>query len=198
MNQRSLFVPSAAPGEAIQGSAQSRKLTPCLTAAGEAAAGSSPSIRDEEGYPPFSRFRLELVREPKVSYDPGPVDLSRPGRVVRFLWEAVLEREAREILGALHLDSRHRLIGYQVAYRGTLERVAAEPRRILAAALLANAAGVVAFHNHPSGDSAPSREDLQFTRRLDRASKALGVHLIDHLVIGGPDAWCSLRERGGW
>ncbi|HEY6146456.1 MAG TPA: JAB domain-containing protein, partial [Thermoanaerobaculia bacterium] len=58
-----------------------------------------------------------------------------------------------------------------------------------------NAAGVILYHNHPSGDPAPSREDCEFTRRLAAAAESVGVRLLDHVVVGR--AGCvSFREAG--
>jgi DNA repair protein RadC len=73
----------------------------------------------------------------------------------------------------------------------------AEPRAILKQGLLRDAAGVVIFHTHPSGDPAPSAEDLAFTRRLSEAGEAVGIRLVDHLILGAGDRWVSLRQRGG-
>ena len=101
-------------------------------------------------------------------------------------------------MGALFLDSRNRLLGESEIYRGTLNRAAVEPRALLKEALLRDAAGLVLFHTHPSGDPAPSAEDLAFTRRLARSGELLGVRLVDHLIVGSPSAYVSLRERGGW
>ncbi len=72
-----------------------------------------------------------------------------------------------------------------------------EPRQILREGLLRGAAAVVLFHTHPSGDPAPSREDLLFTRRMPHAGQVLGIHLVDHLVVGLTGRWVSLRELGG-
>jgi DNA repair protein RadC len=104
----------------------------------------------------------------------------------------------QEVLGALYLDVRNRLLAERELYRGTLSRAAVEPRRVLQEGLLIGAAGCVVFHNHPSGDPTPSAEDLAFTRRLAEAGEIVGVRLVDHLVLGGPGRWISLRERGGW
>jgi DNA repair protein RadC len=101
-------------------------------------------------------------------------------------------------MGALYCDARHRLIGERELFRGTLHRAAVEPREVLRAALEIGAAALVLFHVHPSGDPAPSREGLLFTRRMARAGEVIGVHLVDHLVVGTGGAWVSLRERGGW
>ena len=64
--------------------------------------------------------------------------------------------------------------------------------------LLRDAAGFVLFHTHPSGDPSPSAEDLAFTRRIAQSGELVGMRLVDHLIVGSPDAWISLRQRGGW
>jgi DNA repair protein RadC len=102
----------------------------------------------------------------------------------------------QERTGALYLNARNRLIRDDPEiYRGTLDRAVVEPREILKRALLANAAGIVLYHNHPSGDPTPSREDREFTRRLASAAEALGVRLLDHVVVGSGGA-VSFREAG--
>jgi len=102
----------------------------------------------------------------------------------------------QERTGALYLNARNRLIRDDPEiYRGTLDRAVVEPREILKRALLANAAGIVLYHNHPSGDPTPSREDREFTSRLASAAEALGVRLLDHVVVGSLGA-VSFREAG--
>ena len=76
-----------------------------------------------------------------------------------------------------------------------IHRHPVEPREILRRALLGKAAGVILYHNHPSGDPTPSREDREFTRRLAAASEAVGVRLIDHIVVGR-EGCVSFREAG--
>lgn len=98
-------------------------------------------------------------------------------------------------MGSLVLDTRNRLIGEREVFRGTLNRAAVEPRAILKHALLQNAAGVVLFHNHPSGDPSPSVEDLAFTKRTAEAGEVLGIQLVDHLILGSGERWVSLREQ---
>lgn len=63
--------------------------------------------------------------------------------------------------------------------------------------LVRRASGVVLLQSHPSGDPSPSLEDLSFTRRIAEACNAVGVELLDHLILGGTRRWVSLRERGG-
>ena len=104
-------------------------------------------------------------------------------------------RHGQERTGALLLDAKHRLIKDLECYRGTLDRALVEPREICKNALLEDAAAVILYHNHPSGDASPSAEDEEFTRRLRRAADSLGIRLLDHVIVGR--AGCvSLKERG--
>jgi DNA repair protein RadC len=121
--------------------------------------------------------------------------LGHPAAVASYLTlrYAALDQE---VMGALYLDVRNRLLGERELFRGALNRAVAEPRRILREGLLAGAAGCIVFHTHPSGDPSPSAEDLAFTRRLAEAGEAVGIRLVDHLVLGGQGRWVSLRERG--
>jgi DNA repair protein RadC len=155
----------------------------------------------EPGRPGFepetiARYRVALVREESTPYE-TPEHCGDPEAAARFL-HRILSSWDREVMGALFLDTRNRAIGHQLAYIGTLTRAAVEPRGILTAALLANAAGVLLFHNHPSGDPSPSAEDLAFTRRMADAGEIVGVRVLDHLIIGEPPAFVSLKRRGGW
>ncbi len=142
-----------------------------------------------------SRYRVALVREETI---PGtPPCLKHPALAARFFWRQ-LEDATREELLAVFLDQRHRLIGWQQAFTGTLTRVAVEPRPILQAALLSNAHGFLLGHNHPSGDPLPSQEDLALTRWMDEAGKAIGVELLDHIIVGTRGCWTSIKRSGGW
>ncbi|MCP3963620.1 MAG: DNA repair protein RadC [bacterium] len=123
--------------------------------------------------------------------------LDSPDVVARYLMLRYGNTD-QEVMGALYLDVRNRLIGEGDVYRGTLSRAAVEPRVILKQGLLSSANGFILFHTHPSGDPTPSAEDLAFTRRLAEAGDLLGVRLIDHLVLGGAGRWVSLGRRGAW
>lgn len=141
---------------------------------------------------------VELARRLARAEVPDRAPLGRPAQVASYLALRYGRRD-QEVMGALFLDTRNRLLGERELYRGTLDRAAVEPREILKEGLLRGAAGVVLFHTHPSGDPSPSVEDLLFTRRMAEAGEVVGVRLVDHLVVGrGGAAWVSLRERGAW
>jgi DNA repair protein RadC len=121
--------------------------------------------------------------------------LTRPAEVARYLHLRFWARD-QEVVGALFLDSRNRLLGDRELFRGTLDRAVADPREILKEALLRGAAAVILFHTHPSGDPSPSEPDILFTRRLKEAAEVVGLRLADHMILGDAGRWVSLRQRG--
>ncbi|REK00212.1 MAG: DNA repair protein RadC [Acidobacteria bacterium] len=136
---------------------------------------------------------VRMVREEL----PQRTALHRPERAARYLAMRYGSVD-QEVMGALYLDVRSRLIEDREVYRGTLNRASVEPRGLLKPALLLGASSLLLFHTHPSGDPTPSAEDLAFTRRMVEAASVVGVQLVDHLVLGGPDRWVSLRSEGAW
>lgn len=100
-----------------------------------------------------------------------------------------------ERFGVVLVDTRHQLIRARILTVGGLDAVAAEPREVFRDALAVGAAGVIVFHNHPSGDPRPSREDVSLTHRLAAAGKILGIDLLDHVVIGDV-RYFSMKEFG--
>ncbi len=123
-------------------------------------------------------------------------DLLNDPRLVKDYLRATQSDESQERTGALYLNARNRLLKNDPdIYRGTLDRAVVEPREILRRALVGKAAAVILYHNHPSGDPTPSREDREFTRRLASAAEAVGVRLLDHIVVGR-EGCVSFREAG--
>ncbi len=140
---------------------------------------------------------LEIAKRlAKARLRPGEF-LSDPAAIAEYLALRYLQ-EDQEVMGALYLDGRNRLVGEREIFRGTLGRAAVEPRALLKEALLATASGLVLWHTHPSGDPSPSVEDLAFTRRVAAAGGLLGIRLIDHIILGDGDRWVSLQRRGAW
>ena len=89
----------------------------------------------------------------------------------------------REILLSVLLNGMNRVIGVENVAIGCLNSCAWIPRDILKSAILANAAGIVLCHNHPSGTLTPSHEDLKMTDKLVKAGEIVGIKILDHLII---------------
>jgi DNA repair protein RadC len=100
-----------------------------------------------------------------------------------------------EQFGIVLLDAKHRLLKTVVLTVGTLDRSVVHPREIFREAAAARAAGIVLFHNHPSGDPTPSTDDLLLTRRMVDAGRLMGIDVLDHVILADT-RYCSLRETG--
>lgn len=123
--------------------------------------------------------------------------LDRPAAVAEYL-RLRYSCGDQEVLGALYLDVRHRLIAEELVFRGTLSRLSVEPRPIIKRCLLEGAAAILIFHTHPSGDPAPSPEDIDFTERMADIAKLMGVQFLDHMILGVHGSFVSLRQRMPW
>jgi DNA repair protein RadC len=100
-----------------------------------------------------------------------------------------------EVFGAVFLDTQHRIIATEHLFTGTIDGCDVHARVVAQRALHHNAAAVVLFHNHPSGNPEPSAADRGITRRLKEALGLLDIRVLDHLVLGG-NAYTSLAARG--
>ncbi len=101
----------------------------------------------------------------------------------------------KEVFLALLLDAKNRLIKEVQVSEGSLSASIVHPREVFAPVLRESAAAVLFVHNHPSGDPAPSREDIEITERLKQVGDLMGVRVLDHIIIGN-GAYVSLADRG--
>lgn len=147
---------------------------------------------------------LPILRELTLRYAPMQDVAGTPlfigqrltdARAAAALLSAILRDEPTEVFGILCLSVKNSVIAYHEVSRGTLDATLVHPREVFKAALLANAAGLVLAHNHPSGDPAPSSDDVALTNRLVAAGKLLGVTVLDHVIIG-TGAHYSFQEAG--
>jgi DNA repair protein RadC len=163
------------------------------------AGATAPELSSERGIGPTRASAivaaLEIARRLPAETLSCRDLMNEPRLVKEFLRQAQAD-DSQERTGALFLNARNRLLKNDTEiYRGTLDRAVVEPREILRRALIGKAAGVILYHNHPSGDPTPSREDREFTRRLVAACESVGVRLLDHIVVGR-EGCVSFREAG--
>jgi len=131
--------------------------------------------------------------------DESPV-LDNPATVVSFMREENRLGNV-EAFQVLLLNVRKKLIRMEIISKGLLDTILVHPREVFRAAIVANAAGIVLVHNHPSGDPTPSEADIKVTRDLIRAGQLLKIEVVDHVIIGRATAerakdYSSLRELG--
>jgi DNA repair protein RadC len=101
----------------------------------------------------------------------------------------------KEIFRCALLDAKNKIIRDEEVSVGTLTASLVHPRDAFKTAIRESAAAVIFIHNHPSGDSKPSREDILLTRRLEQAGDVLGINVLDHIIIG-TDEHYSFRDSG--
>ena len=107
-----------------------------------------------------------------------------------------LRSALQEEFHALLLNSRHRVIREVLVTRGILDSALIHPREVFRPAVGEGAAGVILVHNHPSGDPTPSAEDRAVTRQMAEAGRAVGIPVLDHVVIGA-GSYASLGDEIG-
>ncbi len=122
------------------------------------------------------------------------IDFRDPDSVAGYLKEDMRHLEY-ETVHILYLDNHKRLIRDFVVSKGTCSQTALSPREIFAEGIRICAVCMIMVHNHPSGDPAPSDEDIHFTRDLELAGRMVGIHLIDHIIIGD-NRYYSFRKQG--
>jgi DNA repair protein RadC len=100
----------------------------------------------------------------------------------------------QEHVGVALLDSHDVILKQQTIFVGTINNALVSPREIVRFAVLSNAAGVVVYHNHPSGNPSPSAHDSQFTRKLRDALELMDIELVDHMIVG-TSKYYSMKEE---
>ncbi|SHK45062.1 RadC family protein [Thermocrinis minervae] len=130
----------------------------------------------------------ELLKRSKDPYN--GVKIRSPEDVYRFVKDKVDDR--REHLIAIHLTPTHRVIGYDLVAIGRMNTLHAEPKDILYGAIKRGAYAIILVHNHPKGEARPSREDIEFTKRVKKACDIMGFVLLDHIIVT-EEGYCSIR-----
>ncbi|MBI5232854.1 MAG: DNA repair protein RadC [Deltaproteobacteria bacterium] len=114
--------------------------------------------------------------------------------VIDFL-SLKLSGEKVERFMAIYLSSKNEVMGIEVLHEGTLNQTAVYPRKALEGAFRHNARSIIFVHNHPSGDSMPSKADLKLTKELETAATAVDILVHDHIIIG-KNSYHSIRDNG--
>ena len=117
-----------------------------------------------------------------------------PLDIVNYYVEDMRHRE-QELVYVMLLNTKGVLIRDIMISQGTVNVSVVSPREIFIEAVKHHAVSLVMIHNHPSGDPAPSREDIKLTKRVKEAGELLGIRLLDHIIIGD-NCYISLKERG--
>ena len=122
-------------------------------------------------------------------------DFIRSSKEVLEYLQHNLRDKNREVFMVIYLNGRNQIIKMEEVFEGTLSKSAVYPREVVKRALDNEAAALVFFHNHPSGNPNPSKEDLTITNKLKEASQSIDVVVHDHLIIAGNEVY-SFTDHG--
>jgi DNA repair protein RadC len=137
-------------------------------------------------------YKVALVRESSQVCKANHIN--NPDQAYQIL-KQYLDGADREHFVIAMLDVKKKVIGIHTVSVGLLSNAPVHPREVFKSAILANAASIILAHNHPSGDSNPSRDDLALTQRLCDVGGIVGIPVVDHIILGD-DNFKSLKEMG--
>ena len=100
----------------------------------------------------------------------------------------------REHLIVIVLDVKNKINSISVASVGTLNSSIVHPREVFKTAILANGVSIILAHNHPSGDTSPSKDDINITTRIKECGVLMGIELLDHVILGD-EKFISLKNE---
>jgi DNA repair protein RadC len=126
---------------------------------------------------------IELGRRALQHAGEGRPKFALPADVAAWLLPQFAARAAEQF-GVVLLDTKNRLLKAAVVSSGALDASVVQPRDVFREAAVSGAASLVLFHNHPSGDPAPSVEDVAITRRMAAAGQVMGIPVVDHVILG--------------
>ena len=135
---------------------------------------------------------IKMIKEASFLYQTRTI--SSPKDAYEMIKEQ-LEGVDREQFIIACLNTKNEPTNITLVSVGSLNKAIVHPREVFKTAILSNAASIMAFHNHPSGETTPSQQDIQLTKRLYEAGELLGIKLLDHLIIGD-GSFTSLKEKG--
>ena len=143
-------------------------------------------------------FVLEVVSVRLVRDAPilSGTEIKTPEDVVRLMGQELCDMD-REVVCVINLKADQTPINCHFANMGALDYSMTHPRELLKTGILSNAAAMILCHNHPSGNLLPSEDDVRLTDRMQQVCGLVGIHLLDHVIVGGDNSrYFSFKEKG--
>jgi DNA repair protein RadC len=143
----------------------------------------------------IQKFSLRVVKENGGRYDLDKTINNPIAARNLFIEVAELDKRTEEVFVMATIDVRNKVTGLFEVSTGTLNSSLVTPREVFKRAILQNAAGIVLGHNHPSGNTDASSDDINITKKLVKSGKILGVNVVDHIIIGNEGNYSSMKEE---
>lgn len=136
--------------------------------------------------------KCQLVKEKTMAY--AFKTISKPSDIARII-KAYIGNSDRENFVVVCMDNKNNVTAINTVSIGNINSTIAHPREIFKIAILANSAGIVIAHNHPSGNPSPSKKDIEYTKNIVEAGEILGIEVLDHVVVGDDEQYFSFEEN---
>lgn len=137
---------------------------------------------------------FEIARRLESFHEETKPKINSPEDVYKRLYPGLREHKKESFI-ELCLDTKNQILKEEVISIGSLNANIVHPREVFKTALAESAAHIIVVHNHPSGDPAPSREDIEITKKLVETGKIIGIDVLDHVIIGDGRHF-SMKEAG--
>ena len=122
----------------------------------------------------------------------APIKITAPSNILPYI-EKYRNKKQEEFV-VITLNGGHEVIRVRSILKGLVNLTLVHPREVYRMAIKDNAAAIILSHNHPSGNFAPSQEDIKLTKRLISAGKIIGIEVLDHIVIARRGYYSFLEE----
>ena len=138
---------------------------------------------------------IELSKRINVKLETFNNIKANNSKVIYEYFKDKLMDEKQEYFYCLYLNNKKRIIKNKLLYIGTINQTLIHPRDIFKEAYLLSASAIICIHNHPSGNTAPSKEDIMMTKNLKEVGLIMGINVVDHIIIG-KNSYYSFFENG--
>jgi len=144
----------------------------------------------------ISLYGIRLVKEKSASFVKDEF-ITTPVEVKNCAMQILdLADRTEEVFAMLTLDTKNKITGVFEVSVGSLNQSLVHPREIFKRAIVNNANSIILLHNHPSGNPEPSQDDIATTQRIYECGKLLGIHVLDHVILGDDNKFYSFKEKG--
>lgn len=134
---------------------------------------------------------LKVCKESSILYEPRAIKKSND--CINLL-KTLLDGQAKEELIVIALNPKNEPTAIEVCSKGTTDTSLVHPREVFKLAIISNATKIILAHNHPSGSTEPSKQDIEITEQLVVGSMILGIPILDHIIIGDDDFFSFANE----
>lgn len=135
------------------------------------------------------------VREKSIFYANRIID--SPDKAAE-LGQLLVKNADREHLLICCLDTKNQPVSMEVAAIGTATQCVVGMKEVFKNAILSNTQAIIIYHNHPSGHTEPSKEDILITKKIRESGQILGIDVLDHIILSGDDEYTSMAELHKW